>query len=486
VSPRRPLVEGGPSGYGRLPADALDRLHTAGLELLERVGVDVHDESALEVLAGEGARVDGTRARIPPGLVERAVATAPGSFVLRGRAGDGSLDVTVRPGGGLFGNGTDTLYFRDIGSGERRRAVLADVATIAAACESLPEVDFVMAGVLPADVPLERIDLAQFGAMLGATRKPLVIAPATAGETLSCMVQMAALAGGAASFAVLGMSTPPLQLDASCLGKARACGRAGVPFICAPSDSLGTTAPASPAGAVAVGHAEVLAVLVVHQLWSPGSPFVYGVGSGSAFDMRDLVDVWTSPEGLLADAASCQLGHALGLPTWSYAGGCDARCVDGQLAAELAVSTIVASQTGAALYHDLGEFEAGVQNSIESLVLGNEVASLARRLLAGIRVDEETLQLDDIEAVGPGGSFLGRPYTRAHHRDAWRSTLFETSARRRWAADGAKGFETRLHEAALELLERRAPVLDEETAAAIDALVARRGGIPYETDGIVS
>lgn len=463
-----------PVGYGRLTPVALERLHAAGLELLESVGVDVLDQTALEQLAGEGARVDGKRARIPAELIERAVATAPERFLLRGRASDRSLDLTVCAGSGLFGNGTDTLYFQDTTSGERRRAVRADVTTIAAACELLPEVDFVMSGVLPGDVPLDDIDLSQFGAMLKGTRKPLVIAPASAGETLPQMLAMAELAGERNSFAVLGMSTPPLQMDSSCVGKARACAEAGVPFVCAPSDSLGTTAPASPAAAIAMGHAEILAVLVVHQLCNPGAPFVYGVGSGSAFDMRNLVDVWLSPEGLLADAASCQLAHALGLPTWSYAGGCDARSVDGQLAVELAVTTIVAAQTGAGMYHDLGEFEAGVQNSIESLVLGNEIASLARRLLSGIRVDEDALQLTDIEAVGPGGSFLGRPYTRAHHRDAWRSALLDTTPREQWIARGGKDFDTRLHEAALELLERREPVVDEETSATIDAL--RRGG----------
>jgi trimethylamine--corrinoid protein Co-methyltransferase len=463
-----------PVGYGRLSAEALERLHAAGLELLENVGVDVRDEAALDLLANEGARAEGIRVRIPRRLVERAVATAPESFVLRGRAGDRSLDITVSPGSGLFGNGTDTLYFRDVQSGERRRALLADVATIAGACELLPEIDFVMSGVLPSDVPLDDIELSQFAAMLGATRKPLVISPATAGETLPRMLAMAELAGDPHSFAVLGMSTPPLQLDSSCLGKARCCGAAGVPFICAPSDSLGATAPASPAAAVALGHAETLAVLVVHQLWNPGAPFVYGVGSGSAFDMRNLVDVWISPEGLLADAASCQLAHAFGLPTWSYAGGCDARCIDGQLAAELAVTTIVGSQTCAGMYHDLGEFEAGVQNSIESLVLGNEVAGLARRLLAGFPVDEEALQLDDIEKVGPGGTFLGRPYTRRHHRDFWRSELFDTSPREQWVAAGAKSFETRLHEAALELVERCKPVVDEGTATSLDE-IRRRG-----------
>jgi trimethylamine--corrinoid protein Co-methyltransferase len=457
-----------PVGFGVLDPESLQRLHQAGLTVLERVGIDVHDELALRQLAQAGAKVDGVRVRFPVELVEQAVATAPGSFPLPGRAGDGSLDRTVAPGSGLFGNGTDCLYFRDTASGERRRAVLDDVVATAAACEQLENLDFVMSGVLPADAPLERIDLAQFAAMLKGTRKPLVIAPATAGETVPAMLEMAELAGRGDSFAVLGMSNPPLMLDASCLGKARACGAGGVPFICGPADQLGTTAPASVAGAVTLGHAETLAALVVHQLSAPGAPFVYGVGAGGPFDMRTLVDVWVSAEGALAGAASVQLAAALGLPTWDYAGCGDAKTLDGQLSVELAVTILTAFQNGSSMYHDVGEFEAGVQNSIETLVLGDVLIGLGRRLLAGITVTDETLQLDDIEAVGPGGSFLGRPYTRRHHRDVWRSPLFDTTLYEHWVEAGSSTLEERLREAALDLVERREPVLDDVVAARLD------------------
>lgn len=458
-----------------LAPDALDRLHRAGLELLETVGVQVRDDAALAALARAGARVEGSLVRIPAGLVEDAVASAPASFGLPGRAPDGSLDLCVEPGAVLFGNGTDTLYFRDLQTGERRRAVLADVALTAGVCEQLPGIDFVMSGVLPADASLDRVDLAQFAEMLKATRKPLVIAPAGAGETLPAMREMAEAAGGAGSFAVLGMTNPPLVLDGSCLGKARACGGAGVPFISGPGGQLGATAPVTVAGAVAVGHAETLAALVAHQLWNPGAPFVYGSGSGGAFDMRTFVDVWIAPEGQLADACAVQLATALGLPSWSYAGGCDSKAIDGQLAAETAVTTLYAAQTGASLYHDLGEFEAAAQNSIESLVLGDALVGMTRRLLTGVRVDDETLQLADIAAVGPGGSFLARPYTRVHHRDVWSSPLFDTSGFEAWAADGSRTLEDRLHEAALSLAARCAPVLDAEAAAFVDASARGRG-----------
>jgi len=457
-------------GHGWPGLEALERLHEAALEILARTGVRVRDAAGADLLARSGARVEGDTARLPSGLVEQALASVPRKLLLPGRAPGGSFDLEVAPGSGLYGNGTDTLYFRDAKTGARRRGVLADVAASAAACELLPNIDFVMSGVLPEDAPLDRIDLAQFAAMLQHTRKPLVIAPATAGETVPRMLEMAALAGEGRSFAVLGMTNPPLALDESCLGKARACGAAGVPFICAPGSALGTTAPLSIAGAVAVGHAETLAALVVHQLANPGAPFIYGTGAGGAFDMRTFIDVWAAPEGLVADAAACHLAAMLGLPSWSYAGVSDAKTIDGRLAAEIATTTLWSSWAGSSMYHDVGEFESGAQNSIESLVLGDAVVGHVRSLAPPMVVDAETLQLDDIDAVGPGGTYLARPYTRAHCHEMWASDLFDMPGYDAWTAAGSPTLEERLHAAAGELVARGRPVVDDDVAARLVAL----------------
>jgi trimethylamine---corrinoid protein Co-methyltransferase len=146
-----------------------------------------------------------------------------------------------------------------------------------------------------------------------------------------------------------------------------------------------------------------------------------------------------------------------------------AKTLDGQWAAETALTTVAAAQMGASLLHDVGEFEAGVQDSLESLVLGDAMVGYARRLVAGIRVDDETLQLDDIDAVGPGGSYLARPYTRAHHRALWRSDLFGTATHERWVEEGSPVLLDRLRDAVAGLLARREPVLDEAVAARLDA-----------------
>jgi len=456
-------------GFRPLDEEGYERLHAASLRVLETVGVEVRDERGRTLLDRAGAAVESSRVRIPRQVIEQALESLPKRFTVRGRADDGSLDLDVRLGQRYYGNGTDCLYVLDPLTGERRRAMVDDVETIAAGCELLHNIDFVMSAVLPADAPLATVDLAQFAAMLKGTRKPIVISSAEPGASLPAMIEMAELAGAADSFACLAMSNPPLVLDAVCVGKALACAELGVPFICGPGNQMGATGPASVAGSLAVGHAETLAALTVHQLARPGAPALYGAGGASVMDMRTMVDLWGTPEGVLADAVSCHLAARMGLPSWSFAGTSESKLLDGQWAAEMVSTLLLASLTEGTLFHDVGELEAGVQSSLDSVILGNELIGYARRVLRGIVVDDETLQLDDIAAVGPGGDYLARPYTRAHHREMWRSELFDTAIFDHWQAAGATTLRQRLRERTIDLVRARGPVVDVGTAHVLDA-----------------
>ena len=113
------------------------RGHAAALEILARVGVEVRHESGLAFFRKAGARVEHTRVRLPAELVEQALATTPRAFRLRGRDGDGALDLDVRDGPVYFGSGSDCLYVLDPHTGERRRALLADVQAGAGQAQQL-------------------------------------------------------------------------------------------------------------------------------------------------------------------------------------------------------------------------------------------------------------------------------------------------------------------------------------------------------------
>jgi trimethylamine--corrinoid protein Co-methyltransferase len=455
--------------------DACARVHQASLTLLERTGVDVKDERARELCAAAGATVDGRRVRLPAALVKEALTSAPRTWTLRPRGGE-TAPLELRDGAGYSGSGPDCLYVVDPDTGERRRAVIADVEAAASVADVLPNLDFVMSMALPHDVASEAVDVVQFGAMLRGTRKPIVVSSPFGGETLYAMHAMAEAAGEAGSFACLAMSSPPLMLDDVACSKALACAELDIPLVLAPSVSAGAQGPASLTACVAVANAEVLAGLVVHQLGKAGAPFVMGVGTG-VMNMQYAVEVYNSPGVFLGNQAQLDMIRWYGLPSWHYSGHSDSKLLDEQWSLEVGIATIMGALSRATLLHDVGYLESGLQSALEGLVLGDEVVGYARALLGELPVDDEALALAEIEAVGPGGNHLGTKMTRNHFRDFWRASLIDQSTHDRWSAAGSSTLLERVRE---RLAEIRAAgpsfTLDEATRRRLDELAA--GGVP--------
>jgi trimethylamine--corrinoid protein Co-methyltransferase len=104
--------------------------------------------------------------------------------------------------------------------------------------------------------------------------------------------------------------------------------------------------------------------------------------------------------------------------------------------------------------------------SYEQLLMDCEIWSILQATFKGIEVTSETLALDTIRAVGPGGNFLGQRHTRQHMRERWLPSLLDRRPYRAWEEkrDGARqwaGDQARqmLGEIRPELLE---PALQQE------------------------
>ena len=425
------------------------RVHEATLAVLDGCGVEVRNfPPALELFSCAGARIAGTRVRIGPDLVERALASAPRSWPVSSRGSEaelGAAALDLRDGESYFGPGSDCISIRDPETAKLRQITVADIGGLAGICERLPNIDFVMSMGLPQDAPRTVDDLAAAAAMFSATRKPLMVAPKD-GVAVGVLRDMAIACGGldsAGSIMVYAMPSPPLQHDGDALGKVIACAELQVPLIYASAPSCGTTAPRSVPAAVLVGNADVLSGLVLHQFLQPGAPFVYGAGVG-ATDMRTAFDGHGAPEAWLGQQLGADLARFYGLPSFNYAGMTDANDLDEQWAAEEFAFTMLGALQRSTLIHDVGYLQVGLQSSYESLVFGDECVAWARTYLQEMRVDAEALAVDEIIAVGPGGHHLARKYTRHHNRDFWIPTLFDRVVYDRWAAEGSRTLKDRV------------------------------------------
>jgi len=461
-----------------LSRDQIEEIIGATLEILERVGVMVSDEEALGLLGKGGARVEGDGlVRIPSAMVQRAFGTAPHRIVLAGR--DGQRTLVLEKNRIYFGTGSDCPYVIDPYSDERRPCLFDDVQNAAKVADALGNIDFFMSLGLVSDVPRLTYDRHQFLAMAMGTKKPLVITCVDR-NGLSDQFEMACrIVGGEKKFqdhpyfAVYAEPSSPLTHSKEAVEKLIFAAERGIPVVYTPCPSGGATAPVSMAGIVAQGLAETLSGLVISQLKNEGAPFIMG-GVHTIMDMRTSIFSYGAPELSLLSACMTDISKELELPIFSTAGCGDAKVLDEQAAIEASVSLLTAGLSGANLIHDVGYLESGLLGSLDMLVLSDEVISMVKRILRGIRVDGDTLALDVIANVGPGGHFVGEEHTRRHLRgEHWLPRLMDRTNRETWEKNGAKTMDRRVREKVTDILEQYEPdPLDKKLLGELKTIVA--------------
>jgi trimethylamine--corrinoid protein Co-methyltransferase len=164
----------------------------------------------------------------------------------------------------------------------------------------------------------------------------------------------------------------------------------------------------------------------------------------------------------------------LDLPNWGFSGHTDAQVVDSQAGMEADELVKLSMQLGANLNHDCGYMDFGLTGSLAELVMVDEFIARDRRLLAAVEVTDETLAVDVLVKVGPGGDFLGQKHTKTHLRaNQWRPTLLNRASYDRWHDSGALDLTEKAREKARRLLAtHEVPALPDGLVAGIDAVIA--------------
>jgi trimethylamine--corrinoid protein Co-methyltransferase len=447
---------------GMLSHEQCETVHHASLEILRRTGVRVYHDEALELLRRADAVVtDENLVRFPPGLVERALAQAPSRVALC-RRGSNQVAAPLEGRRVNFGPGSDCPNYLDPRTGERRPFTVTYVVDCIHVVDALPELDFCMSMGIPSDLGAANPYRQQFALMLEHTTKPIVFVCDDRADCEAIVAMAAAAAGGMEQLwlnpTLLLYSEPstPLKHSETATGKLLYMTEQALPIVHSPAPMMGGTAPVTLAGGLALGNAEVLSSLVMHQLKHPGAPFVYGSGLHH-MDMKTTISVYGAPEFQLARVAVAEMGRFYGLPTWGYAGHSDSCVMDEQAAADAAFSVLVALLTGSNLVHDVGYLEAGLTTSPEMIVFTAEMISMMRRFMDGMALDAESLALDVINQVGPGGDFLTDKHTLKHFRELWQPTLFSRQRADRWIATGSKRLGQRLKEKTVSIIEGHQP-----------------------------
>ncbi len=455
-----------------LSAEQRAQVHARSLRILAETGIRVDAPRGRAVLA----RVPGVtfpqadRAVFSAEAVEDALRTAPPVVDVYDRRGQ--LAFRLGAGRTRFGIGVTNLHYEEPVTGEIVPFARRHMAAAARLGGALPGYDVVSTiGVLH-DVPVERADLVATLEMVANTAKPLVLLASDPAQFGPCLDLLEHLCGDLAPRPfVLPYVNPvtPLVLNADTVDKALdAIGR-GLPVIYSNYGMAGLTTPITPAGALALLNAELLAGLVLCQAARPGAPVILG-SLPAYFDMRTLADFY-DPRSMLLNLACAEMLAGYGLPHAGTSGSGNGWGPDLSAAAALWLNHLTACIGGTGLAPFVGGNLGSLVFSPATAVYAHEIIQQARAFADGFSLDDAGFALDDIAAAGPGGSFLTADSTLCNLRTAYHdSRLFPHWGLEGWQAAGSPDATARLRQMTAELIAAaRAP-------ADRDELVARGEG----------
>jgi len=447
-----------------LSDDQIEEIHFAACEIMERTGAKVMNKEAQELLDGAGAQIeDGNKVKIPSYLIDQAIRRAPKRVVLCNR--DGKRTMTLEAHSIYFGCNPDNPEYIDPFTHERRPFVSNDGMHLAKIVDHTDNIDFVLNACFSADVPEDVADRVIVRQMMLHQRKTIGFSCKNA-DTLLDIIDMAAIIAGGhdrlrLNPCIFHIQEPisPLTHDDNSIKEVMICAEKHIPLVYYPMPMGGATAPATAAGILAQNHAESLTGLVIHQLTSPGAPFVYG-GVASIMDMKTARFSYGAPELHLQCAALADIAHYFKLPVWGTAGCVDSKTLDQQAGVEIAISCLMAGLSGANLIHDVGLMDQASVTCPEIFLLADEVIGMVKHIIKGIDVSKETLALDVIDKVGPGGNFLSDEHTFTHFKRFWMPGLFDRSSS---AKGESKTLGEKLNEEAIRIIKNHeVPPLEEE------------------------
>jgi len=404
-----------------LSLSELETIKNGTLHLLSEVGVYFPSKKALGIFADHGADVDWTTetVHIPPEVVLEAMKNAPRCFVLGGR--QERFDLTLNGKASYLATDGCGVHVIDLETREKRASRKADVAMMARVSDALPPVSFFWPLVSAQDHGITA-PLHECHAGLTNTLKHVRGGTTVHPRLAPSIVEMATVVAGSEEerrrrppICANICTIAPLAQDAHGIETALVYAEAGIPTSFMAMPTMGSTAPASILGALAVGDAEVISAMVLMQLAHPGAPVFHSIITSL---MNPRTGGYIGDVPLPVSLMAVQLAHAWNVP--SLGGGSfssDAREIGWQSAFQAGFDGVKIPLAGGEICGYLGLLDSSMVLYPEQVILDSEMAWLIYDTYKEFKFKNMDEILDVIKAVGPRGHYLRQKHTRDHIRD---------------------------------------------------------------------
>jgi len=422
-----------------LSDEQIEKIHASALRILEKEGVRVDSPASLRLIEKRlgPSWIIGDRARLPAELISWALETAPSTVDIYDRRGNPAF--RLGEGRTRFGIGVTTLWYQDPITDALEPFARRHMQQITRLGQLLPLFDVISTPGIVQDVPPDRSDL--FGTLdiAANSTKPLVLLVSDENQFTNVLDLLEHLQGDLATHPwVIPYFNPvtPLIMNSGTLDKMDLAIQRGLPLIFSNYSMSGMSSPITPAGTLALLIAELLAGLVFSQLMREGAPVILGI-LPARFDMKTMVNFY-DPQSMVLNLACSEMMGRYGIPHCGTSGSGTGLGPD-----LLAAETYWMNHLTAAMLHRggiapfVGDTLTSKAFSPTNTVYVHEIIDQAIRYANGFALDDEALVLDEIESIGPGGSFLtARSTLREYRRAYYNSPIFSRWSMEKWVAEG--------------------------------------------------
>ncbi|MCK4354570.1 MAG: trimethylamine methyltransferase family protein [Dehalococcoidia bacterium] len=406
----------------------VERIHEASLRILKETGVKVLSEKVRRLLAENGAEVDGDIVKIPGSLVEEAIRRAPQEMTLCAR--EPKCDLKIPAGDSPFLSTSGfSPFVDDFETGERRKPTRSDLRDFAIVSDYLDTLDYFWPIVIPGEVSPPLQELHALAISLENNRKHIQCSCVTE-KIARWQIRLAsAIAGGEEElkkkpiFSTIHCPVAPLTFEKDSSDAMVMLARAGIPTAPMTMVLAATTAPATIAGTLAVANAEELAAVVITECANPGAPMIY-TSEATPANMKTGEINYKAPEYPLICAGAAQMARFYKIPSLVADVSLEEAPFDSLSFERNVLKVAMSFMSHTDLSPWLGSRDLALSASLSQVILDAEVCEHARAYLRRFELNDDTLALDLIHKVGPGGHFLGEKHTLEHFKkEIWSREL---------------------------------------------------------------
>lgn len=429
-----------------LSPQEIDKIHRASMAILGRSGIIFNDNECVDIFRKSGVKVEGKTVFPTEEQIMKAVTQAPAAFTVKAL----NPEKNVKIGGPDFAllPGYGPPFVTEPG-GAQREGLFSDyqkLVKLMAGSKYLNMNGFLM--VEPSDCDLRSAHLDMFLCGLLGCDKPLMGTPLSRQAARDCVDMLAVAFGGRDKLmdhpatVSLCNSLSPLQFSEEMASSIVELVRGGQAVVVAALIMTGSSGPITIPGVLALQNAEVLTGIMLAQLVRPGAPVIYGSAS-SAMDAKTGALSIGAPELSMFVSLTAQMAQHYNLPCRAGGGLGDSLIVDAQAGTESAFGLFNAINNGVNfVLHAAGILGAYISISLEKFILDEEIAGMIRRMIKPVEVNDDTLDVDTIVRIGPGGHYLTEKKTfKLCRKELFQTSLMNRATIERWRSEGGRSTE---------------------------------------------